>query len=258
MNEMQSPPLVQESLENGILTLTLGGGKAHPLSLGMIEALIGALSRAALEADVRVIVLEGPGHIFCAGHDLKEIAHHRHDADDGEGYLRRLFARCSEMMQALVAQPQPVIAMVSGIATAGGLQLVASCDMAFAAPGATFCLPGAKNGGFCTTPSVAVGRAIGRRRVMEMVLTGLYYDADWALAAGLINRIVPAADLAAQTHDFARSLLVGHAPAMASGKRVLYRQMEMPLSQAYAEAGEVMIDHFMDPARIDRDADRWT
>lgn len=256
MNEMTAP-LVLETLDEGVLTLTLGGGKAHALSLAMIEALSDALARAEANPQARVILLEGPGHIFCAGHDLKEIARHRHDEDRGEGYLRRLFARCSEMMQALVNQPQPVIAMVEGIATAGGLQLVASCDMAFAAPGATFCLPGAKNGGFCTTPSVAVGRAIGRRRVMEMVLSGLYYDADWALAAGLINRIVPAARLAEETRAFARALLVGHAPAMASGKRVLYRQLEMPLAQAYAEATEVMIDHFMDPSRPDNSGGRW-
>lgn len=257
MTEIDRLPLVHETVEDGVLTLSLGAMPAHPLSLAMIEDLIDALARIASDPAIRVVILHGPGHIFCAGHDLKEIARHRSEPDDGAAYLDRLFNRCSEMMQALVALPQPTIAMIHGIATAGGLQLAASCDLVFAAPEATFCLPGVQNGGFCTTPSVAVSRAIGRKALMELALSGEYFDAQWAKSAGLVNRIIPAADLAAQTHAFAKTLTRGNATALAAGKRMVYQQLEMPLAQAYAAATKVMIGHFMDPERIAIERATW-
>ncbi len=250
--------LVQTDLSEGVMTLSLGAAPAHPLSLRMIQDLQTTLDQCASDPQVRVVVLHGAGRIFCAGHDMKEIASHRFDNDHGAAYLTQLFECCATMMQTLATLPQPVIAMTSGIATAGGLQLLCSCDLAFATPEATFCLPGVTNGGFCSTPSVAVGRVIGPRQVMEMALSGERYDAQWALAAGLINRIVPADDLVSQTNDFARTLATRHTPAIVSGKRTLYEQLEMPLAQAYAHATQAMIGHFMDPARIERDLQNWS
>ncbi|MGA0925166.1 MAG: enoyl-CoA hydratase-related protein, partial [Lutimaribacter sp.] len=140
-------PLVAADLDDGVLTLTLGRAPAHPLSLALIEALHSALDAAAENPQARVMVLSGPGHIFCAGHDLKEIAAHRQDPDQGHAFLTQLFDACAQMMQRLASLPQPTIAMVDGIATAAGLQMAASCDLVFASDRASFCLPGVNNGG---------------------------------------------------------------------------------------------------------------
>ncbi|MBL3703735.1 enoyl-CoA hydratase [Sulfitobacter sp. BDSS02] len=256
MNQMSPPDLVSESLADGVLTLTLGGGKAHPLSLGMIAALHRSIHRASEDTSVRVVVIHGPGSIFCAGHDLKEIARHREDGDKGRAYLEQLFNSCGAMMKAVTLCPKPTIAAVEGVATAGGLQLVAACDLAFASDASRYCLPGVNNGGFCTTPAVAVARVIGRKQVMEMALSGEMFDADWARGAGLINRSMPADELLPFVNDFAVRLATRHQPAIAAGKQTLYRQLEMPLELAYVHATSVMIDHFMDPERIEKEPKR--
>ncbi len=249
--------LVSEEHDSGTLTLTLGAAPAHPLSLGMIYDLHAALDRAADDAAVRLVVIDGPGHIFCAGHDLKEIARHRADEDDGQAYLTDLFNACGDMMQAVVTSPKVTLARVAGIATAGGLQLVASCDLAFATPNSTFALPGIQNGGFCTTPSVAVGRAVGRKALMELSISGAPKDAEWACRTGLINDVLEADEIDARILDLAATLAAGHPDAIAAGKRMTYAQLEMPLADAYAAATEVMIGHFMDPVRIAKERERW-
>ena len=249
MNEMSQEALLSEVLSEGVLTLTLGRAPAHPLSRAMIGTLHDALRRAGQDDAVRVVVIHGPGRIFCAGHDLKEIARHRADADEGRAFVEDLFEACSAMMLEVTRLPKPVIAMIEGIATAAGLQLVAACDLAYATPEATFCLPGVQNGGFCTTPAVAVSRAIGRKAVMEMALTGAAYDADWALAAGLINRIVPADALPGVVGELARTLAARNPGPVGLGKQTLYRHLDLSLEEAYALATPVMVDHFMDPGR---------
>lgn len=249
--------LVSERQEGVVLTLTLGAAPAHPLSLAMIRTLHAALDRAAENTDARLVVIEGPGHIFCAGHDLKEIARHRQDPDDGNAFLWELFNACSDLMQTIVAMPTATLARVEGIATAGGLQLVASCDLAFATPDATFALPGVQNGGFCTTPSVAVGRSIGRKALMELALSGTPKDATWALRTGLLNDVLPAQEIDARIATLADVLADGNRASIAAGKRMTYAQLEMPLADAYTAATEVMIGHFMDPARIAKERDRW-
>ncbi len=249
--------LIAEALSGTVLTLTLGAAPAHPLSLQMIRDLHAALDRAAQDPAVRLVVVDGPGHIFCAGHDLKEIARHRQDADDGKAYLTDLFVACGEMMQALVAMPVATVARVDGIATAGGLQLVASCDLAFATARATFALPGVQNGGFCTTPSVAVGRAVGRKALMDLALSGKPKDADWALRAGLINDVGTPPEIDRWIATLAQTLAQANPSALAAGKQMTYAQLDMPLSDAYAAATEVMIGHFMDPERIAREKARW-
>ncbi|MGH1452991.1 MAG: enoyl-CoA hydratase-related protein [Paracoccaceae bacterium] len=257
MNSMIETAMVITQLDQGVLTLTLGAGKAHPLSLAMIRGLHAEIDAAAQDDAVKVLVIYGPGPIFCAGHDLKEIARHRGDADDGRAYLTELFAACGAMMQALSNCAKPSIAMVEGIATAGGLQLAAACDLVFAARGATFCLPGVNNGGFCTTPAVTVSRVIGRKRVAEMALSGETFDAQWAREAGLVNRVLSRDILAREVMEFAHQLASRHAPAVADGKAALYRHLDMPLSEAYDMAADVMVGHFMDPHRIAHDKKNW-
>ncbi|MEP2530942.1 enoyl-CoA hydratase-related protein [Shimia sp.] len=250
-------PLVDETLSTGVLTLTLGAGKAHALSSAMLTAFNAALMRAEADNTVKVIVIHGPGHIFCAGHDLKEIARRRQDADDGQAYLVQLFMDCAELMQKLTQGPKPTIAMVDGIATAAGLQMVAACDLAFASERATFCLPGVKNDGFCSTPLVAVGRAVSRKHAIEMAMSGDTYDAQWALSAGLLNRVVTSEALPDTVYDFARKLATRHGPAVSAGKQTFYAQIEQPLPQAYDMAGETMLGHFLDPLRVAREKKEW-
>ncbi|MDX1780371.1 MAG: enoyl-CoA hydratase-related protein [Thalassovita sp.] len=252
----QDIALIEAQDDGKVRLLRLGAAPAHPLSLAMIGALHSEIRRAAEDPGINVLILDGPGNIFCAGHDLKEIRRHRDDPDQGKAYLRQLFSECSALMQGITLSSKPVIAMVDGIATAGGLQLAASCDLIFASTRARFCLPGVHNGGFCTTPAVAVARSLPRKQVMEMALSGEAFDADWALNAGLVNRVFAPEDLPAETMEFARTLAGRHPKAIADGKRMLYRQIELPLDQAYEEATEVMIGHFMDPVRIERDRAR--
>lgn len=259
MNQMTAPGLLTETLDQGVLTLTLGNGRAHALNAALINALHDAVSRANENPDARVIVIDGPGHIFCAGHDLKEIARNRAAPDHGEAYLRTLFADCATMMQAVTFSPLPTIAMVDGIATAAGLQLVAACDMAFASSNATVCLPGVTNNGFCTTPAVAVSRAVGRKHLMELLLSGTPKSADWALRAGLFNEVTDAAELRTHTMDFARTLATRNPGPIASGKVTTHRHLDLDLPAAYEMATETMIGHFMDPTRIAHEKDsRWS
>lgn len=250
MNQMSQPTLVHRVLSDGVLTLTLGAAPAHPLSLAMIDALRADLDAAADDPDVRVVMIVGDGRIFCAGHDLKEIAAHRKDVDHGRAYLEELFGRCGEMMITLARMPQPTIAQVHGIATAGGLQLMAACDLAFAATDARFCLPGVVNGGFCTTPAVAVSRKIAHGPLMDLMLSGEVKDTGWALNAGLITRVFAPEALAAETAAFAATLATRNPGPIAAGKAAVTAQRDMSLEAAYAHATPVMVSHFMDEGRL--------
>lgn len=257
MTEAEPNPFVTRELSDGVLTLTLGAGRAHALSEAMLAALLHALRDAGRNDAIRVIIIHGPGHIFCAGHDLKEIARHRDDPDQGEAYVARLLDDCAKVMQRLTNSPKPTIAMVDGIATAAGTQIVAACDLAFASDKATFCLPGVNNGGFCTTPLVAVGRTISRKHALEMALSGDVFDANWARSVGLVNRVVPSQHLADTVQVFAKKLAARHAPAIAVGKRAFNEQVEHPLAEAYDIAGKAMLGHFMDPQRIAKEQKIW-
>ncbi|WP_238368651.1 enoyl-CoA hydratase-related protein [Mesobacterium pallidum] len=251
-----SDDLLLSDRAEGVLTLTLNAPPAHPLSLAMIRALRAAIDAAASDPEARVILLHGPGRVFCAGHDLKEIKAHRADPDDGRAYLETLFAECGAMMMALAQSPRPTIALAEGVATAGGLQLLAACDMAFVTPAMRACLPGVSNGGFCSTPAVSVSRKIPRGPLMELALSGEMFDAVWCQSHGLVNRILPPEDLLPEVRAFARTLATRHAPAIALGKRTLDAHLAQPLDQAYAAATEAMLTHFMDPERVARDKAR--
>jgi enoyl-CoA hydratase/carnithine racemase len=220
-----------------VVTLTLNRGERfNPLSSAMIAALHAELDRIASDPDVRAVVLAAAGHGFSAGHDLKEMRAHAGD----HAWQRRLFGDCSRLMMRLIELPQPVIARVQGIATAAGCQLVATCDLAVAADTATFALPGVNIGVFCSTPAVAVARQVGRKRAMELLLTGTPISASGALAWGLVNRVVPAADLDAEVHRFTDAILARSAATIRIGKAGFYQQIERPLAAAYELTSELM------------------
>jgi enoyl-CoA hydratase/carnithine racemase len=234
---MNDAPYVLRSDAGPVATLTLNRGERfNPLSLAMIEALGDAIDRLATDRGVRVVVLAASGRGFCAGHDLKEM---RANADDS-AWQRRLFDECSAMMLGLTRLPQPVIARVHGIATAAGCQLVSMCDLAVASEAASFALPGVNIGVFCSTPAVGVARNIGRKRVMELLLTGQPVDAPTALAWGLVNRVVPAEQLDAEVARFTGLIASRSTAAIALGKRAFYEQVGAGLDDAYESAGEAM------------------
>src|SRR6478609_7766807 len=197
-------PFVLATVKNGVTTLTLNRPQRfNPLSSQMIAAIQAELVAIANDPSVRVVILAAEGKGFCAGHDLKEMRAHAGDKSWQQG----LFDACSRMMIALTEIPQPVIVRVHGIATAAGCQLVSMCDLAVAAESATFAMPGVNIGVFCSTPAVGVVRNIGRKRAMEMLLTGEPIDAATALSWGLVNRVVPANMLDAEIKRFTDIIL---------------------------------------------------
>src|SRR5579863_1565648 len=213
------PPLL-ETREAGVLRLTLNRpGARNALSMGLMSALGDALGRAARDKGVRVVVIAGAGPAFCAGHDLRELR-----ADPRRETYEAIFAQCSELMLGIVRLPKPVVAEVHGIATAAGCQLVATCDLAVAAEDARFATPGVNIGLFCSTPMVALTRAVGRKPAMEMLLTGDFVDAATARAIGLVNRVVPRAELGAATLALARQIAGKSALTLAIGKEAFYAQ----------------------------------
>jgi enoyl-CoA hydratase/carnithine racemase len=230
-------PFVQAARGGGVATLTLNRAERfNPLSSGMIVALQAELDEVAADPGVRVVILAAAGRGFSAGHDLKEMRAHAAD----HAWQRRLFDDCSRLMVRLTELPQPVIARVQGIATAAGCQLVSMCDLAVAADTATFALPGVNIGVFCSTPAVGVARNVGRKRAMELLLTGAPVDASTALAWGLVNRVVPAADLDTEIRRFTDGLLARSAATIRMGKAAFYQQIERPLAAAYDLTAETM------------------
>lgn len=230
-------PLVLRHDAGGVVTLTLNRGERfNPLSSAMLAAVDAQLNALAEDTHARVVVLAAAGRGFCAGHDLKEMRTHSED----KAWQDRLFADCSHVMMKLTELPQPVIARVHGIATAAGCQLVSMCDLAVAAEEARFAMPGVNVGIFCSTPAVGVARNVGRKRAMEMLLTGELFDAVTALSWGLVNRVVPSDRLDAEIARFTDIIVARSRAVIASGKRTFYRQLDQPLSGAYAFAGEVM------------------
>ena len=247
-----SPRLVKRDDDNGVVTLTLSTPQnRNALSLAMIEALIAVFDSIAGDEKARVVVLAGEGPALSSGHDLKEMQAHRNDIDRGREFYAELFARCSVLMQAIVALPKPVVAAVEGVATAAGCQLVASCDLAIAGENARFALPGVTNGLFCSSPLVAVGRAVSRKHAMEMALTGKLYSAGDAERFGLVNRVVPAGQALSEARALARTIAERSAPTLAIGKRTFYAQIEMPLDEAYALASRAMVDNLADPDSVE-------
>ncbi|HYX90259.1 MAG TPA: enoyl-CoA hydratase [Myxococcaceae bacterium] len=232
----EDAPLLLRSDQEGIATLTLNRPAArNALSLALMSAIQDALDQIARDARVKVVILAGNGPAFCAGHDLREMRAH-----PGREAYQALFAQCSRMMMAITRLPKPVIAKVHGVATAAGCQLVATCDLAIAARPARFATPGVNIGLFCSTPMVALSRAVGRKAALEMLLTGEMVDAERAQQLGLVNRVVDPERLDAEVNALARQI-AGKSPlTLAIGKEAFYRQVELDLAAAYDYASEVM------------------
>ena len=241
MNAPANTPLILAARNGTVQTLTLNRAAArNALSQGLMAALQSALDEAARDASVRVVVIAADGPAFSAGHDLKEMTARRADADKGKAYFAALFAQCSTLMQAIVRHPKPVIAQVQGIATAAGCQLVASCDLAVASSAARFATPGVNIGLFCSTPMVALSRNVSRKHAMEMLLTGEMIAAEEARRIGLVNRVVAPEALVDETAKLAALIATKPHGTLKIGKEAFYRQVEMPLAQAYDYTSQVM------------------
>jgi enoyl-CoA hydratase/carnithine racemase len=246
MSTAADPVLVARD-ERGVYTLTLNRPDAfNALSEGLLEALLAALGTVAADPQARVAVIAAAGKAFCAGHDLKEMR-----AEPSQGYYERLFAQCARMMLALQRLPVPVIARVQGTATAAGCQLVAMCDLAVAARGARFAVSGVNLGLFCSTPSVALSRNLGRKAAFEMLVTGNFISAEDALARGLVNRVVEPAQLDEEVAALVDSIVAKPRVALAMGKQLFYRQLEQGIEAAYEDAGRTMACNMMDAAALE-------
>jgi enoyl-CoA hydratase/carnithine racemase len=238
---MSGEPLVLRRDEDGIAWLTLNRpGARNALSVGLMSALEAALDRIASDPATRVVIIAGAGPAFCAGHDLRELR-----ANPGRQHYGAVFGQCTRLMTRIVRLPKPVIARVHGVATAAGCQLVASCDLAVAAEDARFATPGVNIGLFCSTPMVALSRAVGRKPAMEMLLTGGLIGAEQARQWGLVNRVVPAAQLDGAVAVLARAIAAKSPLTLAIGKEAFYRQAELDLDAAYAYASEVMTKNML-------------
>lgn len=242
---MADPILTRHDAGN-VATLTLNApDKLNALSDAMLAALKDAFAALETDRSIRAVILKGAGKAFCAGHDLREMQAARQAPDGGAAAFADLFARCAQVMQTIPRLPQPVIAQVHGIATAAGCQLVASCDMAIAAEGTRFGVNGVNIGLFCSTPMVALTRNVPRKHAFEMLSTGTFIDASRAEALGLVNRVVPAEALEAETRSLAETVAAKLDAAVRIGKRAFYDQIQMPLAEAYDFTGAVMVENML-------------
>jgi enoyl-CoA hydratase/carnithine racemase len=236
----------------------------NSLSEEMIAALTGAVREIGGSEAVRAIVITGAGTAFSSGHDLKELTAHRNDRDRGRAFFAKTMTACSDMMLAIVRSPKPVIAAVNGIATAAGCQLVASCDLAVASQDARFATPGVNIGLFCSTPMVALSRNVSRKAAMEMLLLGEMVGAEDARALGLVNRVVAPDRVVNEAIELGRQIAMKPKRTLKIGKEAFYRQLDMPLEEAYRYASSVMVENMLDAeaeegigAFIDKRAPRW-
>ena len=246
---MQAPleaavePLVLRTDAGGVATLTLNRPKQFNAINGqMLTELQAALAAISVDTRVRVVILSSSGRAFCPGHDLKEMLAH-----SNREFIGDLFHRCCEVMLALRALPQPVVAKVHGLATAAGCQLVAACDLAVATEDARFATSGINFGLFCATPGVPVSRNISQKRAFEMLMTGAFIDAPTALAWGLLNRVAPASALDVVLAELVQELAAKPRAVVAAGKRFFYRQLEESVEAAYREAEGLMVRNMLSP-----------
>lgn len=245
-NSEPNQMLLSETIDNNIMRFTMNNlENRNALSASMMSHLIEAITLASVDKDTRVIVLAANGTVFSAGHDLKEITEARNADDEGEAYYRKLFNTCSSLMQLIVHCPKPVIAEISGTATAAGCQLVASCDLAIASNEAKFATPGVNIGLFCSTPMVALSRNVANKHAMEMLLTGDLIHADKAKEIGLINNHVDNNLLREEVNNLAKKIASKSAMTLKIGKKAFYEQSKLDLEQAYQFTSEVMLDNML-------------
>lgn len=241
VNGVKEQTILLREDQNGVTTLTFNRPRQYnALSEEMLGVLQRELDEIAQDESVRVVVLAANGKAFCAGHDLKQMR-----ANPTKTYYDYLFNLCSRMMMTINKMQQPVIAKVQGLATAAGCQLVAACDLAVSADSARFATSGIRVGLFCSTPAVAVSRNLSRKKAMELLLTGEFMDAQTAMEQGLLNRVVPASELDAAVDQLAQSIIAKSAVAVATGKQMFYKQLEMGMEEAYLYAAQVMACNMM-------------
>ena len=242
MTEASQPCLLIKVDSNGVKTLTLNRPEAfNALSEELLAELKKALDATALEKAVRVVILDACGKAFCAGHDLKQMR-----AAPSLNYYQNLFERCTEVMLTLQGLSVPVIAKVHGLATAAGCQLVAMCDLAVASSSARFAVSGVNMGLFCSTPSVALSRNVGRKAAFEMLITGAFISAEEARQQGLVNRVAEPEMLDAAVDELVQSILAKPQVAVAMGKQLFYGQLEMGIADAYSNASQTMARNMME------------
>lgn len=236
-----------ERIDDGAISRLLLNqpSRLNVLSDDLLNTLQEELSSVGKSKNIRCLIISGAGNGFCAGHDLKEMTNKRQNPDGGVAYFRDLFVRCSKMMTTIRSLPQPVIAQVHGIATAAGCQLVASCDLAVADDSARFGVNGVNIGLFCSTPMVALTRAVGRKRAFEMLVTGQFIEAKEAKEIGLINKISEIGQLEKTTDELAMQITSKLGDAVKIGKEAFYKQSEMNLKDAYDYTGAVMAENMM-------------
>ncbi len=237
---------LEREVRDGVLVLTLNQPETrNSLSAALVAELQDAIDAATADDSVRALVLAAKGPIFCAGHDLKELSAHRADADGGRTFTELLMRQCARMMRSIVQCPKPAIAAVEGVATAAGCQLVATCDLAVASESARFATPGVNIGLFCSTPMVALSRNVPRKRAMEMLLLGELLSARAAAEYGLVNRVVSPGTALQEAMALAARIMSLPPATLAIGKEAFYRQLEMPLAEAYDYAAGVMVKNMM-------------
>jgi enoyl-CoA hydratase/carnithine racemase len=239
-------PLLLREERGPIAILTLNRPQSrNSLSEQLLKDLLEAFGGLSASQTIRAVVIAGAPPAFCAGHDLREIAARRQDADRGRAFFAHLMRLCSDVMLSIITCPKPVIAAVNGIATAAGCQLVASCDLAIAAPDARFATPGIDIGLFCSTPMVALSGNVGRKHAMEMLLLGDMISAEKAAAIGLVNRVAPTGDALPAALDMASEIVSKSAAILKIGKQAFYHQCELPVAEAYDYASRVMVENMM-------------
>ena len=247
MTEASQPCLLINVDPNGVKTLTLNRPAAfNALSEELLTELKKALDTTASEKAVRVVILDARGKAFCAGHDLKQMR-----AKPSLDYYQNLFERCTEVMLTLQSLSVPVIAKVQGLATAAGCQLVAMCDLAVASSTARFAVSGVNMGLFCATPSVALSRNVGRKAAFEMLVTGAFISAEEARQQGLVNRVAEPEMLDEAIYQLVQSILAKPRVAVAMGKQLFYRQLEMGIADAYSNAAQTMACNMMEHVALE-------
>ena len=248
MNYRKNSKVLETFLnDNGVMRFNLNSPEnLNALSENMMDLIQNGLDKASLDKNVRVIIISGEGSTFSSGHDLKELKAARKGADKGKKYFLKIMKKCSKMMQTIIKCPKPIIAEVAGTATAAGCQLVASCDLAYASSSAKFATPGVNIGLFCSTPMVAISRNLSNKHSMEMLLTGESMSAKDAVDYGLINHCVPVAQLQDKTMSLANLIASKPISTVKIGKEAFYKQVEMPISEAYNYTSEVMAKNMLE------------
>jgi enoyl-CoA hydratase/carnithine racemase len=240
---------VRITREGAVLRLTLDDDATrNSISEGMMAALQLALDEAAGDHTVGAVIIAAAGKVYSSGHNLKQLTARRADPDKGEGYFASIFGRCAQLMLAIANHRCAVIAEVDGMASAAGCQLVATCDLAYASPHASFCTPGVSIGLFCSTPMVALSRNLSSKHALEMLLTGDVVDADFAARVGLVNGVVAQNELSAHVTALAQKIAAKSQAAITYGKRAFHEQRGLGLEQAYAHTAGVMTRNMLDGA----------